>query len=234
VQVDGPSQLAATILFAALVIMLLTLAGCVATQPDSGASTGLEGPSNRESPEEAAEVKAVINDAKPQPFPQQLEGCWKSRVSRFDSFKPLLETRADSLLTLGCCVPVIYVLCFDRESGLVSFTTSSPGFQVDSPWISTELIPTDSHTDLLFSTGDDFAALRSVGRYEVRGSFIGVPSMTATLSSQTDLRVTYVGSDKLNAEGAVEYVCSDSKMLNCHGELWANSTWHEEFTRVSP
>jgi hypothetical protein len=234
VQVEGPSQLAATIPFAALVLMLLILAGCAATQLDSGASMGIEGPSNRESPEETAEVQAVINDAKPQPFPQQLEGCWKSQVSKFDSFKPLLATRADSLLTLGCCVPVTYVLCFDRGSGLVSFTPSNPGFRVDSPWISTEVIPTDSHTDLLFSTGDNFAALRSAGRYEVRGSFIGVPSMTAILSSQTYLRATYVGSDRVNAEGAVEYVCSDSKMLGCHGEPWADSTWHEEFTRESP
>lgn len=231
-QVDGRKQLDPAIPFVAIVIMLLTLAGCAATQLDS-ARSGIEGPSNRESPEEAAEVQAVINDAKPQPFPQQLEGCWKSRASEFDSFKPL-QTRPDSLLTLGCCVPVTYVLCFDRGSGLVSFSTSNPGFRVDSLWISTEVIPTDSHTDLVFSTGDDVAAVRSIGHYEVRGSFIGVPSMTATLSSQTDLRASYVESDRINVEGAVEYVCSDSKMLNCRGEPWADSTWHEEFTRVSP
>jgi len=232
VHVDERRRLAAAISFAAIVIMLLALAGCAPTQLNSGASTGIEGPSNRESPEEAAEVQAVINDAKPQPLPRQLEGCWKSQVSKFDSFKPL-EMRADSLLTLACCVPVTYVLCFDRGSGLVSFTTSSPGFQLDSLWISAEVIPTDSHTDLLFSSGDDFAALRSIGYYEVRGTFTGVPLTTATLSSQTELRATYVGSDRIHAEGGVEYACSDSRILNCHGEPWAESSWHGEFTRVS-
>ena len=142
-------------------IMSLALAGCAATQTNSGAPTGIEGPSNRESPEEATEVQAVISDAKPQPLPRQLEGCWKSDVSKFDSFKPL-EAWADSLLTLDCCVPVTYVICFDRGSGAVSFTTSSPGFRLHSLWISTEIIPTDTHTDLLFSTGDDFAVLRSI------------------------------------------------------------------------
>ncbi len=230
--IDERRRLAATIPFAAIMIMSLVLAGCAATQPKSGASTGIEGPSNRESPEEATEVQAVINDAKPQPLPRELEGCRKSDVSKFDSFKPL-ETWADSLLTLACCVPVTYVLCFDRGSGLVSFTTSSPGFRVDSLWISAEVIPTDSYTDLLFSTGDDFAALRSIGHYEVRGTFTGVPLTTATLSSQTDLRATYVGSDRMNAEGGVEYACSDSRILNCHGEPWAESSWHAEFTRVS-
>src|ERR1700722_12751961 len=135
--------------------MLLALAGCVATEPNSGVSRGIEGPSNKESPEEATEVQAVINEAKPQPLPRRLEGCWKSDVSKFDSFKPL-ETRADSLLTLDCCVPVTYVLCFDRGSGVVSFTASSPGFRLDSLWISAEVIPTDTHTDLLFSTRNDF------------------------------------------------------------------------------
>ena len=233
-QLDGRGWLAAAIPFAALVIIILTLVGCAATQLDSGASTGIEGPSNRESSEEAAEVQAVINYAKRQPFPQQLEGCWRSHASKFDSFKPLLQTRPDSLLTLSCCVPVTYVLCFDRRSSLVSFTTSNPGFRVDSQWISTEVIPTDSHTDLLFSTGGDFASLRSFGRYEVRGSFIGVTSMTATLSSQTDLRVTYLGSDRISAEGTVEDVCSDSRMLSCDGQPWADSTWHGEFTKGSP
>jgi hypothetical protein len=228
---DERKRLAAAIPFAAIVIMSLALAGCAATQPNSGVPTGIEGPSNRESPEEAAEVQAVINDAKPQLPPRQLEGCWKSDVSKFDSFKPL-ETRADSLLTLTCCVPTTYVLCFDRGSGVVSFTTSSPGFRLDSPWISAEVIPTESHTDLLFS-GDDFAALRSIGHYEVRGTFTGVPLTTATLSSQTDLRATYVGSDRINAEGGVEYACSDSRILNCHGEPWAESSWHGEFTRVT-
>jgi len=232
VHLDERRRLAAAIPFAAIVIMLLGLAGCAATQLNSGASTGIEGPSNRESPEEATEVQAVINDARPQPLPRQLEGCWRGQVSKFDSFKPL-ETRADSLLTLACCGPVTYVLCFDRGSGLVSFTASSPGFRVDSPWISAEVIPTDSHTDLLFSTGDDFAVLRSFGHYEMRGTFTGVPLTTATLSSQTDLRATYVGSDRINAEGGVEYACSDSRILNCHGELWAESSWHGEFTRVS-
>jgi hypothetical protein len=212
--------------------MLLALAGCAATQPNSSASKGIEGPSNRESPEEATEVQAVIKDAKPEPLPRQLEGCWKSDVSKFDSFKPL-ETWADSLVTLACCVPVTYVLCFDRGSGVVSFTASSPGFRVDSLWISAEVIPTDTHTDLLFSTGNDFAALRSIGHYEMRGTFTGIPLTTATLSSQTDLRTTYVGSDRMNAEGGVEYVCSDSRILNCHGEPWAESSWHGEFTRVS-
>jgi hypothetical protein len=232
VHVDERRRLAAAIPLAAIAIMLLALAGCAATEPNSGASTGIEGPSNRESPEEATEVQAVINDAKPQSLPRQLEGCWKSDVSKVDSFKPL-ETWADSLLTLACCVPVTYVLCFDRGSGLVSFTTSSPGFRVDSLWISAEIIPTDSHTDLLFSTGDNFAALRSIGHYEMRGTFTGVPLTTATLSSQTDLRATYVDSDRMNAEGGVEYICSDSRILNCHGDLWAESSWHGEFTRVS-
>lgn len=213
-------------------IMSLALAGCAATQTNSGAPTGIEGPSNRESPEEATEVQAVISDAKPQPLPRQLEGCWKSDVSKVDLFKPL-EAWADSLLTLDCCVPVTYVICFDRGSGAVSFTTSSPGFRLDSLWISTEIIPTDTHTDLLFSTGDDFAVLRSIGHYEMRGTFTGVPLTTATLSSQTDLRATYVGSDRMNAEGGVEYVCSDSSIFNCHGEPWAESSWHGEFTRVS-
>jgi hypothetical protein len=230
---DERRRLAAAIPFAAIVIISLVLVGCVATQPHSGASTGIEGPSNRESPEEAAEVQAVINDAKPQLVPRQLEGCWKSEVSKFDSFKQL-ETRADSLLTLTCCVPMTYVLCFDRGSGVVSFTTSSPGFRVDSPWISTEVIPTETHTDLLFSNGDDFAALRSIGHYEVRGMFTGIPFTTATLSSRTDLRATYVGSDRIDAEGGVDYACSDSGILNCYGEPWAESSWHGEFTRLTP
>ncbi len=229
---DERKRLAVAIPFAAIVIMLLALAGCAATQPNSGASTGIEGLSDRESPEEAAEVQAVIKNAKPQLIPRRLEGCWKSDVSKFDSFEPL-ETRADSLLTLTCCVLMTYVLCFDRGSGVVSFTTSSLGFRVDSPWISTEVIPTETHTDLLFSTGDDFAALRSIGHYEVRGTFTGIPLTTATLSSQTDFRATYVGSDRINAEGGVEYACSDSGILNCYGEPWAESSWHGEFTRLT-
>lgn len=229
--VDGRKRLAAAISFSGLVLILLALAGCSTIRLDSGASTGIEGPSNTESPEEAAEVQAVINDAKPQSFPQQLEGCWKSYVSKFDSFKPL-EMQPDALLTVACCVPATYVLCFNRGSGGILLTISNPGFRMDSPWINTGLIPIDSRTDLVFSNGGDFAVLRSFAHYQVRASFLGVPSLTATLSSQMDLRATYIGSDRVNADGASQYVCSGSRMLNCDGESWAETTWHGEFTRV--
>lgn len=224
VQDDGPTWPLATILSAAIAISLLALAGCAATLPGAATPTGIEGPSNRESPEEAAEVQKVIADAKPQPFPEQLEGCWEGSVSQFDSFEWLAS--ADSILTPDCCMPVNYVLCFDGASGLASFSASNLRVRLVSQWGGTEVIPMDNHTDLLFSSGDDFAVLRSIGHYEVHSTLIGIPLAAARISARTELRATLVGSDKIYVEGAEEDVCAD--------QPWDDSTWHGEFKKEFP
>ena len=211
-----------TILSAAIAISLLALAGCAATLPGSATPTGIEGPSNRESPEEAAEVQTVVSEAKPQPFPQQLEGCWEGSVSQSDSFKWLART-SEAMFTPDCCTPVNYVLCFDRASGGVSFSASSISVRMVSQWGSAEVVPVDSHTDLLFSSGDDFAVLRSIGHYEMNSTVIGIPLGAATISSTTDLCATAVGPDKIYVEGAEEDVWGS--------QPWDDSTWHGEFTR---
>lgn len=56
-----------TLLVVTAACLMLGLVGCAGTQSDLSTSPGIEGHSNRESAEEAAEVQAVIKSAKPQP-----------------------------------------------------------------------------------------------------------------------------------------------------------------------
>jgi hypothetical protein len=95
-----------------------------------------------------------------------------------------------------------------------------------SQWFGTKVVLVDNHTELLFSTEDNFAVLRSVGLYDAHCGF-----NTAKVSSQTDLRATYLGLNTVYVEAAVEDVCSDSRTLSCDGQPWANSTWHAEFQK---
>jgi hypothetical protein len=210
---------------AVIAFLLVTLSGCAATHSNSS-GTSIEGPSNEESLQEAAEVQAVISSSKPQPFPNELEGCWKGAVSKVDSFTRELQAPADSILTLDCCEPVEYALCFDRASAAASFSAPTLNLKMVSQWFKIAVVPIDAHTNILFSTGDNFAVVRSVGHYQVR---CGV--MTARMSSQTNLRATYVGSDQIYVEATAKSVCSDSRILNCDGQPWAESTWHGRFTR---
>lgn len=208
----------------------LMLAGCAGTQSNLATSPGIEGRSNRESPAEAAEVQAVIKSAKPQPFPQQLEGCWKGSVSKPDSFTRLAQIPPDSLLTFDCCAAVDYALCFDHSRNSAAFSASTLSSRFLSEWVGTSVTPVDNQSDILFSTDNDFAVLRSINHYKVSAGL-----MTAKVSSQIDLRATYLGSDKIYVEAAVEDSCSDSRLLNCDGQPWADSTWHAEFIKqLSP
>lgn len=215
----------AALLLTAIAVLQVGLSGCAGRQSDSSGSQ-IEGPSNEESPQEAAEVQAVIKSARPQAFPQQLDGCWKATVARPDVFSRQLQAPPDSILTLDCCTPVDYALCFNRASGVVSFSASGLGFRLVSQWFGTTVVPMDNHSDLLFSTENDFAVLRSVGHYEVRCGLI-----TAKVSSRTDLRATSLGSNKIFVEGSTKDVCSGSRVLNCDGQPWAESTWRAELTR---
>lgn len=218
-----------TLLVVTAACLMLGLVGCAGTQSDLSTSPGIEGHSNRESAEEAAEVQAVIKSAKPQPFPQQLEGCWKGSVSKPDSFTRLLQMPPDSLLTFDCCAPVDYALCFDHSTDSAAFSASTLSSRFSSQWLGTSVTPIDNQSDILFSTENDFAVLRSINHYKVRAGL-----MTAKVSSQIDLRATYIGSDRIYVEAAVEDSCSDSRMLNCDGQPWADLTWHAEFTKQLP
>jgi hypothetical protein len=209
--------------------LMLELASCAGTQSYVSTSPGIDGPSNRESPEEAAEVRAVIKSAKPQPFPQQLEGCWKGSVSKPDSFTRLVQVPPDSFLTFDCCAPVDYALCFDHSTDSAAFSASTLSSRFLSQWVGTSVTPVDNHSDILFSTDSDFAVLRSISHYKVRAGL-----MAGNVSSQIDLRATYLGPDRIYVEAAVEDSCSDSQILNCTGQPWADSTWHAEFTRRPP
>jgi hypothetical protein len=218
-----------TLLVVTAACLMLALAGCAETHHDLSTSPGIEGPSNRESAEEAAEVQAVIKSAKPQPFPQQLEGCWKGSVAKPDSFTRLAQVAPDSFLTFDCCAPVDYALCFDRSSDSAAFSASTLNSRFLSQWVGTSVTPVDNHSDILFSTDNDFAVLRSINHYKVRAGL-----MTGNVSSQIELRATYLGPDRIYVEAAVEDSCSDSQILNCDGQPWADSTWHAEFTRQLP
>ena len=218
-----------TLFLIALTVLLAGLSGCATTESNSSGLTGIEGPSNQESPEEAAAVQSFIKSARPQPFPDLLDGCWKGSVAKPDSITRLLRAPPDAILSLDCCARVDYALCFDRASETESFSASTLGFRLISQWFSPTVVPMDSQIDLLYSSGDNFAALRSVGHYEVHCGL-----MAAKVSSQTDLRVTYLASGKMDVEGAVKDLCSDSPMLNCEGQPWAESTWHAEFIKDLP
>lgn len=165
---------------ALMVLLILELCGCASQlqQPSR-----LEGASNQRSAAETAEVEAVLTSRKVQPIPKTLDGCWKGEVTRADSVR-FLAGVPNNLLNVECCVPVAYDLCFDLPSGHATFAASNLRYRVVSQWIATELVPIDSHTDVLFSTGDDFVILHSMSHLRVRGK-IGLTVLSGTVSSST-------------------------------------------------
>jgi hypothetical protein len=198
---------------------------------DQSETTSIEGPSNRESAEEAGQVQEVLEKAGPQPVPLKLDGCWHTDVKEADSFKPLISLPPDSLVTVRCCTPVEYELCFNLASDETSFSASNLRWRFNSSWLSMQVVPKPSITDVLYSDNKELVVLRSVEEFTWRGRMLGVPAVTLKVSSKSEVRVAYSAPERIFVEGSTEDICEEPKPLGCAGQPWVDTTWHAEFLR---
>jgi len=204
----------------------LILASCAAQNTASNISDDRD----RESPAEAADVKAVLDSRRPQSVSRDFDGCWRGSVDDADTFVRVARIPSDSLVTIDCCLSVNYELCFDASSSQVRFTALGLRFRINSQYLQTEVVPLDNKSEVTYSSGK-FAALRTVDRYKLYTKLLGVPTNGAFISSKSEIRATYIDRNKIYVEGAVEDLCSEAATLNCEGQTWVDSTWHGEFTK---